>query len=95
MGIHTYVVLCMLYNPTMCIDYEIVPDNFSPVGSVGYCMKGGALFSMEHSQMTIGGIDYVAKGGVRCKGDPPRDTDIAQWVAEQKERAARMLPETR
>lgn len=95
MGIHTYVVLCMLYNPTMCIDYEIVPDNFGPVGSLTYCMKGGAIFSGEHATMTIGGIEYVSKGGVRCKGDPPRNEDIAAWVEAEKARLLRMQPQTK
>ena len=95
MGLHVYVVMCMLYNPSLCIDYEIVPADFSPVSAIGYCMKGGAIFSMEHHTMTIGGIDYVSKGGVKCKGDPPRNEDIAAWVEEQKERARRLEPQVK
>lgn len=91
-GIHTFVVLCMLHNPEICIDYEIVPDNFSGVGSIGYCMKGGAIFSMDHQQMVVGGIEYKTKG-VICKGDPPTNADIAAWVEAEKERIKRLEPQ--
>jgi hypothetical protein len=94
MGLHTYVVLCMLYNPGMCINYEIVPDNLGPVAAITYCMKGGAIFSMDHPTLVVGGIDYVAKG-VFCKGDPPRNEDIAAWVTAEKERIKRMEPQTK
>jgi hypothetical protein len=95
MGIHTFAVLCMLYNPTMCIDYEIVPDNFSPVTSLGYCMKGGAIFAtLNPGVIEIGGIQYVAKG-VHCKGNPPTASEIDEWVAGEKERLSRMMPQTR
>jgi hypothetical protein len=93
-GIHTYIVLCMLHNPELCIDYEIVPDNFSPVGSIGFCMKGGAIFSMDHPTMEVGGIEYTTKG-VICKGDPPRNEDIAAWVEAEKARVKRMEPQTK
>lgn len=93
-GLHVYVVLCQLFNPEICIDYEIVPDDFSPVNSVGYCLKGGAIFGMEHPTVTVGGIEYIYKG-VHCKGNPPTNEDIQAWVQAEKERLKRLEPQIR
>lgn len=93
-GLHVYAVLCMLHNPDICIDYEIVPDDFGPVNSVVYCMKGGAIFGMTHQTVRVGDIDYVFKG-VHCKGNPPTNGDIQEWVRAEKERLLRMEPQTK
>jgi hypothetical protein len=91
-GLHVYAVLCMLHNPEMCIDYEIVPDNFGPVSSIGYCMKGGAIWGVGHPTIRVGDIDYVYKG-VHCKGNPPTNEDIQAWVQAEKERLMRLEPQ--
>jgi hypothetical protein len=91
-GLHVYAVLCMLHSPEMCIDYEIVPDDFGPVNSIGYCMKGGAIWGMNNATVVVGGIDYVFRG-VHCKGNPPTSEEIQAWVQAEKARIQRMAPQ--
>lgn len=91
-GLHVYVVLCMLHNPEMCIDYEVVPDNFSSVNSLTACMKGGAIYGSQHATVTVGNIEYFYKG-VHCKGNPPTNEEIQAWVRSEKERLHRMEPQ--
>ena len=90
-GLHVYVVLCMLHNPDMCIDYDIVPDAFGPVNSLTYCMKGGEIYGSQHETVTVGGIDYVYKAR-HCKPNPPRNEDIHACVKAEKERIHRTQP---
>lgn len=91
-GLHVYAVLCQLANPEICINYEIVPDDFRSVNSVGYCMKGGAIFAMEHPTVMVGNVEYINKG-VHCKGNPPTNSDIQAWVREEQERIKRLEPQ--
>ncbi len=92
--LHTYVIFCMVLNPTMCMRYEIVKaDTFEGAASQMDCLRGGAIFAMEHAKLNYGGVDYETKGGVRCEADPPDTGAVARWVEEEKARLARSEPQ--
>lgn len=92
--IHAFVVLCQLLNPYLCIRYEVVRVDYTSPASAMDCMRGGAIFVTTHPQFTVvqAGITYVSRGGVRCQADPPKATDISDWVAAEKARQERTAP---
>jgi hypothetical protein len=65
--IHAYVVMCMLLNPTLCREQEIVPDDFHAIASPVACARGGIIYSAG-GIIEINGVQWVIKG-VRCKLD--------------------------
>jgi hypothetical protein len=92
--IHVFVRFCMALNPTMCFDYEIVPFGYEITTSQIHCMRGGVIFTSDHPFMLDrDGVRYLATGSVRCKADPPRDTDITDWIAAERARLSRAEPQ--
>jgi hypothetical protein len=57
------------------------------------CLKGGTIFASQHATLTVGGVEYETKGGVRCEADPPDTSAVARWVEEEKARIARSEPQ--
>ena len=53
------VVYCMVLNPTMCKELEMVPDNYRPITSMMDCLMGGAIgstsFVLEHTEWLVKG----------------------------------------
>lgn len=93
--IHAFVIYCMVLNPTMCMKYEIIPDNYEPVASVMHCLMGGVIFSGQHQYLDHNGIAWETKGGVRCYQDPPSASEIVQWVEQEKARTKAAEPQTK
>lgn len=91
--VHAYVVICMVLNSTMCMNYEIVPFNFDPVTSQMHCLRGGVIFNTEHSKLDLNGVEWETKGGVRCIAEPPRVGEIEDWVASLKAKIKRLEPQ--
>lgn len=63
--IKAYIVACMIFNPTMCRQFEFEPVNDRQITSITDCLMGGVIyqtwrFSWEHAL-------WESKGGVHCE----------------------------
>ena len=67
MLIHAFVRLCMVINPTMCVEQEIIPWDYRQVVSVMDCAMGGMIF-MSGSIVDRNGMAYGVKG-IRCTNE--------------------------
>jgi hypothetical protein len=71
MIVHAFVVYCLVFNPTMCREQEIVPDDYGPVTSVTHCAMGGMIYAAG-GMIDRDGALWMIKG-VRCKQEPLTD----------------------
>jgi hypothetical protein len=66
--IHVFVSFCMVLNPTMCRELEIVPlgaDNMPyPASNIVECMRG--VMSRPQVEFDMEGARWTVKGG-RCE----------------------------
>jgi hypothetical protein len=67
MLIHAFVRLCMVLNPMMCVEQEIIPWDYRQVVSVMDCAMGGMIF-MSGSIVDRDGMAYTVKG-IRCASE--------------------------
>src|SRR5262245_9641986 len=75
MILHAYIVLCMVFNPTLCREQEIVPDDMTPLVSVMDCGRLG--FTTRGGLIDSDGAMWLVQG-VRCRYEEKRLTDIQQ-----------------
>lgn len=75
------VVFCMLLNPTMCRELEMVPIDHA-ITSPMECIMGGAIGGMQYEQMQfkLEGITWRVRGW-RCKQAP---SAYKEWAEERK-----------
>lgn len=66
--IHTFVRFCMLLNPTMCRELEIVHADYSLATSTIDCLKGGAIYSGIGFRFDLDGLQWQVKG-TRCDAE--------------------------
>lgn len=104
--IRAFVVYCMVLNPTMCRNLEIVPDDGHKIASQMECLLGGAIFDAQtrisqqtpasqdaELRITYEGIEWRVKY-IMCKQEGDDDNGVHQWVEEQKRRALLSKPQT-
>lgn len=72
---HTFVVYCMLLNPTMCRSLEIIKDDYTYATTQMECMKGGAIYSGNGLRFDLDGATWVVKG-TRCSAEGSEPTTI-------------------
>lgn len=73
--IHSFIVYCMVLNPTMCQTIEIVPADHQ-TASLMECMKGGMMGSS--AEFTYQGARWATKG-VQCREVPD---EVQAWIKD-------------
>ena len=74
--IHAFVRLCMALNGTMCVEQEIVPENYRAITSIMDCAMGGMIF-MTGATVDRAGMRWLVKG-VRCSNEGAMPTTDIQ-----------------
>jgi len=103
--IRAFVVYCMILNPTMCRNLEIVPEDGHPIASQMECLLGGAIFDAqtrigqqtpatqdEGLRIKYEGIEWRVKY-IMCKQEGDDDNGVREWLQKQKDQLKRTEPQ--